>query len=45
MRRKVADVTTYGKFLAKAPVGIVVVIDPRASSHLVEDGAKKNKSD
>lgn len=39
MRRRVADATTYGKFLAKAPVGIAVVVDPRASSHPVEDGA------
>jgi nitroreductase len=39
VRRRVAELTTYGKFLANAPVGIAVVIDPRASTHPVEDGA------
>ena len=39
VRRKVAEATTYGKFLADAPLGIAVVIDPRASTHPVEDGA------
>lgn len=39
VRREVADATTYGKFLADAPIGIAVVVDPRASSHPVEDGA------
>jgi len=39
VRRKVADVTTTGKFLANAPVGVSVVIDPRASKHPVEDGS------
>lgn len=39
VRRKVAEAATYGKFLADAPVGIVVVIDPEASTHSVEDGA------
>ncbi len=39
VKRRVADVTTYGDFLADAPLGICVVIDPKASSHPVEDGA------
>lgn len=39
VRRSVADATTYGRFLAEAPLGIAVVIDPRASTHPVEDGA------
>ncbi len=39
IRKEVARVTTYGKFLAEAPLGIAVVIDPRASTHPVEDGA------
>ena len=38
-RREVARVATYGKFLAEAPIGIAVVIDPEASTHPVEDGA------
>ncbi len=36
---EIAEVTTYGKFLAKAPLGIAVIIDPNASTHPVEDGA------
>lgn len=39
VRRRVADVTTHGDFLADAPLGICVVIDPKASTHSVEDGA------
>ena len=39
VRRKVAEATTYGKFLAEAPLGIAVVVDPQASTHPVEDGA------
>jgi len=39
VRRRVAEVTTYGKFLANAPVGIAVVVDPAASTHPVEAGA------
>ncbi len=39
VRRRVAEATTYGKFLADAPLGIVVVVDPQASTHPVEDGA------
>lgn len=38
-RRKVAEVASWGSFLAEAPLGIAVVVDPRASSHPVEDGA------
>jgi nitroreductase len=39
VRRNVAEAATYGKFLANAPIGIVVVIDPELSRHAVEDGA------
>jgi nitroreductase len=41
VKRKVAEASTYGKFLADAPIGIVVVIDPQLSprSGGVEDGA------
>jgi len=39
IRRSVAEATTYGKFLAEAPIGVAVVIDPKASTHPVEDGA------
>ena len=39
VRRKIAEATTYGKFLAEAPLGIAVVVDPQASTHPVEDGA------
>ena len=39
VRRKVAEATTYGKFLSNAPLGIAVVIDPQGSNHPVEDGA------
>ena len=39
VRRMVAEATTYGKFLADAPLGIAVVVDPQASTHPVEDGA------
>ena len=39
VRKRVAEVTTYGKFLADAPLGIAVVTDPKASTHPVEDGA------
>jgi nitroreductase len=39
VRKDVARATSYGKFLAEAPLGIAVVIDPAASTHPVEDGA------
>lgn len=39
VRREVARAATYGKFLAEAPLGIAVVIDPAASTDPVEDGA------
>ena len=39
VKRRVADAATYGKFLADAPIGIAVVIDPRMSTHPVVDGA------
>lgn len=39
VKKRVADATTHGKFLKEAPIGIAVVIDPKASTHPVEDGA------
>jgi nitroreductase len=39
IKEEVAKATIYGKFLADAPLGIAVVIDPKASTHPVEDGA------
>jgi nitroreductase len=39
LRKKIAEVTRYGKFLADAPLGIAVVVDPEASTHPAEDGA------
>ena len=39
VRNEVAQAAPYGKFLAEAPLGIAVVIDPAASTHPVEDGA------
>ena len=41
MKKRVAEATTYGRFLAEAPLGIVVIIDPEVShrSGGVEDGA------
>jgi len=39
VREKLADTLTWGRFLAQAPLGIVVVVNPMASNHPVEDGA------
>jgi len=39
IKEAVAQAATYGTFLADAPLGIAVVIDPKASTHPVEDGA------
>jgi len=39
VRERVAEATTWGEFLADAPIGIAVVVDPKASAHSVEDGA------
>jgi nitroreductase len=39
VRKKLADTLTWGRFLSQAPLGIAVTINPRASSHPVEDGA------
>jgi nitroreductase len=41
IKKKVAGATTYGQFLAGAPLGIVVVVDPQVShrSGGVEDGS------
>ena len=39
VRERVAEATTWGEFLADAPIGVAVVVDPRSSTHSVEDGA------
>lgn len=39
LKKDVAKSTTFGRFLAEAPLGICVVVDPRKSTHPVEDGA------
>jgi len=39
VRKKLADTLTWGRFLSQAPMGIAVVVNPRASNHPVEDGA------
>ncbi len=39
LRRRVANATTAGKFLAEAPLGIAVAVDTRATRHPAEDGA------
>jgi nitroreductase len=35
----VASVLTWGKFLAQAASGIAIIVDPKASTHPIEDGA------
>ena len=37
--KDLAEAIPTGKFLAEAPLGIVVVIDPRASKHPEQEGA------
>jgi nitroreductase len=39
VRKELADVIPTGKFLAQAPQGIAVVIDPRISKHPEQEGA------
>jgi nitroreductase len=39
VRKKLADVLTWGRFLSQAPLGIAVTVNPGASNHPVEDGA------
>jgi nitroreductase len=39
VREKLAGTLTWGRFLSQAPLGIVVVVNPSASNHPVEDGA------
>ena len=39
VRKELAQVSTYGRFMTQAPVAIAVVIDPQGSNHPVEDGA------
>jgi nitroreductase len=38
-RKELAQIATYGSFLAESPVAVAVVIDPSSSNHPVEDGA------
>ena len=38
-KKELADTLTWGRFLSQAPLGIAVTVNPRASSHPVEDGA------
>ena len=39
LKRKVAEATTAGKFLADAPLGIAVAVNPKVTRHPIEDGA------
>jgi nitroreductase len=39
VRKELARVSSYGKFMAQAPVVIAVMVDPSRSNHPVEDGA------
>jgi nitroreductase len=39
IKRNIANVSSWGKFFSKAPVGIAVVINPLKSNHPIEDGA------
>jgi nitroreductase len=39
IRKELAEVISTGKFLAQAPRGIAVVIDPEASKHPEQEGA------
>ena len=39
VKNKLASIAPFGRFIAQAPVGIAVVIDPQGSSHPIEDGA------
>lgn len=39
LKRRIADATTAGKFLAEASLGIAVTVNTKASRHPVEDGA------
>jgi nitroreductase len=39
VRERVARLLTFGNFLAEAPLGIAVVVDPMVSNHPVEDGS------
>lgn len=39
VRKRLSEFLPYGWFLADAPLGIAVIVDPKESSRLVEDGA------
>ena len=39
IRDSIAGLLRWGRFLAQAPMGIAVVVDPRATNHPLEDGA------
>jgi nitroreductase len=39
LRKELSEVVLTGKFLAQAPAGIAVVVDPKASKHPEQEGA------
>ncbi|MDI9619400.1 MAG: nitroreductase family protein [Candidatus Nezhaarchaeota archaeon] len=39
LKRRIAEATSAGKFLADASIGVAVVVNPKATRHPVEDGA------
>jgi len=39
LKRRIADATTAGKFLAEAPLGIAITVNTKLTRHPVEDGA------
>jgi len=39
VRERIARVAAYGWFLADAPLGIVVAVDPKASRRAIQDGS------
>lgn len=39
LKARLAGALTWGRFLTEAPLGVAVVVHPRASSHPVEDGS------
>jgi len=39
VRKALADAIPTGRFISSAPLGIAVTINPKASSHPIEDGA------
>jgi nitroreductase len=39
LRKELSEVVLTGKFLAQAPVGIAIVVDPKTSKHPEQEGA------